>query len=96
MSLLNPFFCPKSLTKLLNVQHRKRGFMDNDLFRATTKKYMELRHIRTKEQLRKHTTVGSNKTFLKYFNEPDLMPMGVFNQIMKSLNVPKEEITKLF
>lgn len=65
--------------------------MNSDLFRATTKKYMELRHIKTREQLRKHTTVGSNKTFSKYFADPDLMPLGVFNQIMNSLNVPHEE-----
>lgn len=65
--------------------------MDDDLFRATLKKYMELRHIRSKEQLRAHTTVGSNKTFLKYWNEPELMPIGIFLQIMKALNVPYEE-----
>lgn len=65
--------------------------MKADLFRATTKKYMELRHIRTKEQLRAHTTVGSNKTFLKYFQDPELMPLGVFLQIMNSLNVPEGE-----
>lgn len=65
--------------------------MDDDLFRATLKKYMELRHIRSKEQLRAHTTVGSNKTFLKYWNKPELMPIGIFFQIMKALNVPYEE-----
>lgn len=65
--------------------------MNADLFRATTSKYMELRHIRTKEQLRAHTTVGSNKTFLKYLNNPDLMPLGIWEQIMNSLNVPLEE-----
>ncbi len=65
--------------------------MKPDLFRSTTRKYMELRHIRTREDLRKHTTVGSNKTFSKYFADPDLMPLGVFNQIMDSLKVPYEE-----
>lgn len=65
--------------------------MNADLFRATTKKYMELRHVRNQEQLRKHTTVGSNKTFVKYFADPELIPLGVFEQIMDSLSVPYEE-----
>lgn len=65
--------------------------MNADLFRATTKKYMELRHINTRETLRLHTTCGSSTTFRKYWNDPDLMPMGVWVQIMDSLNVPFEE-----
>lgn len=65
--------------------------MNADLFRATTKKYMELRHINTREKLRLHTTCGSSTTFRKYWNDPDLMPMGVWVQIMDSLNVPFEE-----
>lgn len=69
--------------------------MDAELFRATLKKYMELRHIRSKEQLRAHTTIGSNKTFLKYWNDPELLPIGDFEQIMKTLNVPWEEKIEL-
>ena len=65
--------------------------MNADLFRATTKKYMELRHINTREKLRLHTTCGSSTTFRKYWYDPDLMPMGVWVQIMDSLNVPFEE-----
>lgn len=65
--------------------------MRADLFRATAKKYMELRHITTKEKLRAHTTCGSSTTFRKYWNDPDLMPMGIWEQIMTSLNVPYEE-----
>lgn len=65
--------------------------MNADLFRATTKKYMELRHINTREKLRLHTTCGSSTTFRKYWNEPDLMPLGIWEQIMTSLNVPQEE-----
>jgi hypothetical protein len=68
--------------------------MNGDQFRATCKSYMELRHIRTLEQLRAHTTV-SNKTFLKWWHNPDLMPIGVVVQIMDSLNVPFEERTKI-
>lgn len=65
--------------------------MDSALFIATIEKYQSLRHIRTKEQLRKHTSVGSNTTFLKYMKEPELMPIGVFEQIMGTLKVPQEE-----
>ena len=65
--------------------------MNADLFRATTKKYMELRHINTQEKLRAHTTCGSSTTFRKYWNDPDLMPMGMWEQIMDCLKVPREE-----
>lgn len=70
--------------------------MNGDLFRATTRKYMELRHIRTLEQLRSHTTVGSNKTFSKYMRHPDLMPLGIWEQIMDSLNVTTEDRLEIF
>lgn len=70
--------------------------MNADKFRATTKYYMELRHIKTKAQLRQHTTVRSNTTFIKYFKDPDCMPMSVFTQIMKALNVPKEAQLEIF
>ena len=69
--------------------------MNGDLFRATTRKYMELRHIRTLEQLRSHTTV-SNKTFLKFWHNPDLMPLGIWEQIMDSLNVTTEDRLEIF
>lgn len=70
--------------------------MNADLFRATTKHYMELRHINTKEKLRAHTSCGSSTTFRKYWNDPDLMPMGVWEQIMNSLNVPNSDRFKMF
>ena len=65
--------------------------MNADLFRATTKHYMELRHINTREKLRAHTTCDSSTTFRKYWNEPDLMPMGMWEQIMDALKVPLED-----
>lgn len=70
--------------------------MNADVFQATIKYYMTVRHITTNEKLRKHTTVGSNTTFGKYLKDPELMPIGVFEQIMNSLNVPKEDRFKLF
>ena len=65
--------------------------MKADLFRATCKKYMELQHIKSREQLRLHTVVGSSTTVRKYWNDPELIPLGVFLQIMKCLKVPQEE-----
>lgn len=69
--------------------------MNAEVFQGTVQKYMTLRHIRTKEQLRSHTSIGSNRTFLKYWSNPDLMPIGTFEQIMKALNVPWEEKIEL-
>lgn len=69
--------------------------MNADVFRSTCKQYMELRHINTKEKLRAHTTIGSQHTFQKYWNDPDLIPIGVWEQIMDSLNVPTEDRLKM-
>ena len=65
--------------------------MNAELFRGTINKYREIRHIRTQEDLRKHTVVGSSTTFRKYWNNPELVPLGVFEDIMNALNVPYEE-----
>lgn len=70
--------------------------MKADQFQSTVRQYMVLRHIRTLEDLRGHTTVGSNTTFLKYWKCPDAMPVGVLEDIMSCLNIPQEEKIKLF
>ncbi len=70
--------------------------MNADKFRGTVKDYMEQRHIRTREQLRAHTTIGSSTTFRKHWNDPDLMPMGNFFQIMNALNVQREKQLEIF
>lgn len=70
--------------------------MKAEQFQGLIRNYMIIRHIKTLEDLRQHTTIGSNNTFLKYYRNPDLMPVGVFLEIMKALNVPKEEQYKLF
>lgn len=61
------------------------------LFEAELSRYMKLRGIRSKEALRSHTTVGSNVTLLKYFQDPELMPLGTAKEIMSALRIPKEE-----
>lgn len=65
--------------------------MNAEKFQATVAKYKKLRHIHTQEQLRLHTSCGSSTTFRKYFKDPELMPLGIWLQIMDSLNVPQEE-----
>ena len=68
--------------------------MNTREFKGTVMKYRELRGIRTKEQLRSHTSVGSNTTFIKYMKNPDLMPVGVMNEIFRALNIPFEDQRK--
>lgn len=65
--------------------------MNTDLFHATLAKYRSLRHVTTLEQLRKYTTCGSNKTFLKWMKDPELIPIGEWESIMTALKVPREE-----
>lgn len=64
--------------------------MDNDLFRATIRKYLELRHTKNLQNLSKHTTVSCS-TLYRYFDDPGKIPIEVFLQVMKALNVPHDE-----
>ena len=59
------------------------------LFEAECRKYMKLRHIHSLEELRSQTTVGSNTTFLKYFDDPEQMPVGKMAEVLTSLRIPK-------
>ena len=61
-----------------------------ELFEAECRKFMKLRHIRTLEDLRSRTTVGSNTTFLKYLDDPLSMPVGKLAEVLTALNVPKD------
>ena len=65
--------------------------MNTQEFKGTVDKYRKIRGIRTQEQLRHHTSVGSNTTFSKYLKYPDQMPVYVMEQIFQALNVPREE-----
>ena len=60
------------------------------LFEAECRKYMKLRHINSLEDLRSQTTVGSNTTFLKYLDDPELMPVGKMAEVLTALKIPKE------
>lgn len=67
-----------------------------ELFEAECRKFMKLRHIRSLEELRSHTTVGSNTTFLKYLDDPESMPVGKMAEIMTALKLPKETRLEIF
>lgn len=53
-------------------------------------KYMILSKVRNKEELRQHTTIGSNVTMLKYLDNPERMPIGNLREIMLALKIPKD------
>lgn len=65
--------------------------MKAESFRGTLLHYMELRHIKGFARLQELSEVGSYHTFKKYLEDPGRMPIDVYFNIMKSLNVPLEE-----
>lgn len=60
------------------------------LMEAELARYMIRLRINSKEELGHHTTVSKN-TIYKYFDNPELMPIGNFKEIMSALRIPKEE-----
>ena len=64
-------------------------------FEAELSKYMTLDKIKSKEALRARTTIGSNVTMLKYFDDPECIPIGTLQEIMSALRIPKEERTRI-
>ena len=69
----------------------KRQTKKGIIFESELSKYMKLRDITSKEKLRGLTTVGSHGTIIKYFDDPELIPMGKMIEIMTALRIPKEE-----
>lgn len=61
-----------------------------EIFEAECRKFMKIRHIRSLEELRSHTTIGSNTTMLKYMDDPEAMPVGKMAEVMKALKMPKD------
>ncbi|MBR4356329.1 MAG: hypothetical protein IKQ00_00235 [Butyrivibrio sp.] len=69
----------------------KKGiFLESEL-----SKYMILQRITSKEALRSHTTIGSSTTMLKYFADPERIPLGNIKEIFSALKVPQEEQIKI-
>lgn len=68
--------------------------MNTREFRGTISKYRAIRGGMTQEELRGRTKVGSNTTFGKYMRHPELMPIGVLEDIFQALGIPAEERRK--
>ncbi len=71
-------------------QTKKGQILESEL-----SKYMILSRVKSKEELRLLTTVGSNVTMLKYLDNPERMPIGNLNEIMSALRIPKEDKIKI-
>ena len=65
--------------------------MNTQEFKGTIKKYRSIRGGMTQEELRKRTKVGGSATFVKYLQHPELMPLGVMEDIFQALGVPAED-----
>lgn len=65
------------------------------MFEAELSKYMIAARIGSKEALRARTTVGSNVTMLKYFDDPESIPLGKLSEIMSALKIPKDERARI-
>lgn len=69
------------------------------IFEAELRKNMKLRHMESLEDVRKLTSIGSNVTFLKYIDDPELIPMGKMGEILEAVKMPKDDrlimITKI-
>lgn len=70
--------------------------MTDDELRGLIKKYMEIRHVRTLEELRAHTEIGSNTTFFKKWHNFKSFTLAEFLDIMNFLKIPFEEREKIF
>lgn len=69
--------------------------MNADVFKATVAKYKALRHIKGNKALFAHTTCNSLATFNRRMADPGEMELELFCEVMKALNVPKEEQLKI-
>lgn len=61
------------------------------IFEAEIRKNMKLRRLNSLEDVRKLTTIGSNGTFLRYMDDPELIPVGKMAEIMAAVNMPKDD-----
>ena len=75
----------------MKITQTKKGI----IFESELLRYMKLRDISSKEKLRSLTTIGSNVTMLKYFDNPELIPLGTMSEIMQALRIPKDERTRI-
>lgn len=60
-------------------------------FEAELRKYMKLRGITTFADLRARTSIGSQQTICKYFDDPELIPVGKLREMLTALRIPRED-----
>lgn len=60
-------------------------------FEAELRRYMKLRGVSSFADLRKRTSIGSQATICKYFDDPELIPVGKLGEMFKALRIPKED-----
>lgn len=70
--------------------------MTDDELRGLIKKYMEIRHVKTLEEIRAHTSIGSNTTFLKKWHNFKSFTIEELLSIFNYLKIPYEERQDVF
>lgn len=65
--------------------------MKDEEIRGLIKGYMEARHCNRLEDLRNHTGIRSNKTFLKKWHNPRLFTLEEILDIFNYLKIPYED-----
>lgn len=73
------------------IQQTKKG----ERFEAEMLKYRKIRHLRSWEEVRALTTIGSINTMGKYIKDPERIPLGALKEIFDGLKVPGEERIKI-
>lgn len=73
------------------IKQTKKG----EVFESELLKYRKLRHMRTWEDVRCLTTIGSKNTLAKYIKDPEHMPIGSMMEIMDALKIPDEKRREL-
>lgn len=68
------------------IQQTKKG----ELFEAEMLRFRKIRHLRSWEDVRALTTIGSINTLGKYIKDPDLIPIGSLLEIFDALKVPAD------
>lgn len=71
----------------VNVQKDWIKFMDGNEFRATVKKYMELRNINGFKELLQDGYLGSFPTFKKKWKSPEFFTIYEIDYLIRRLNV---------
>lgn len=67
----------------------------NAEFEASIRGYMILRKVKNLEAVRRHTSIGSNATFLKKWRYPETFTAEELGDIFTYLNIPYEERLRL-